>query len=61
MTMTLRDIINKLLRRQTSSASTAREMPRLAVRVVFPTPPFPEQIRMTRVSVSTDLLEFDKL
>jgi hypothetical protein len=27
-------------------------MPRLAVRVVFPTPPLPEQIRMKRVDAA---------
>ena len=36
----------------------ARAMPRLAVKVVFPTPPFPEQISIVRVFSATKFFYF---
>ena len=36
----------------------ASAMPRFAVKVVFPTPPFPEQINIVRVFSATKLKDF---
>ena len=36
----------------------ASAIPRFAVRVVFPTPPFPEQIKIVRVFFATLRLSF---